>query len=188
MPVGLSIKEVKEIPSHLINFKIGSRRFLDASIPDSISSFATLTRSQLQDSVSRTKTELSSILKREPRFQKYLADFEDLSAILIKSYQRAADNVKTFADLIRTRTGISSIALDIKKPESAVKKLIRQQIKGKWKTAEEVNDILRATIIVKNKEEARAMVKKLGDVVHKFDDYFDAPKIGYRGINVEMLI
>lgn len=65
-----------------MKFKIGSRSFIDAGVPEAISSFEAFARSQVQDSVSRTKTVLSSILNKEPRFQKYFADLDGLSAIL----------------------------------------------------------------------------------------------------------
>lgn len=72
--------------------------------------------------------------------------------------------------------------------ESSVAKLLRKQLEGKWKSSEEINNILRATIIVKNPEEGREIVRKLGDSVAKFDDYFLNPKGKYKGINVDLML
>ena len=175
-----------KMPPQLIKFKSGLRSFIDAGIPASISSFETLTRSHVQDSVSRAKGVLFSILNNEPRIQKYLADLDDLSAILISAYHKASRNVKTFADLIIKKTGIREISLDIKDVESASKKILRKQLEGKWKSVEEVNDILRGTIIAESKEEARSMAKKFGNLAVKIDDYFLKPKGRYRGINIDL--
>ncbi|MGB9598391.1 MAG: hypothetical protein ACPLZH_00905, partial [Minisyncoccales bacterium] len=191
------VKEVKStteisigqrLPSQLVKSKIGLRSFIDASTPASISSLENITGSHVQDSVSRTKTLLSSILNREPRFQKYLADLDDLSAILTTVYHRAGKNVKPFADLVRTTTGINEIALDIKGVKSAIYKLLRKRGEGKWQTVDEINNILRGTILAKDEKEAMQILQKLekAGVVEKYDNYFLRPKGEYKGINADL--
>jgi len=158
---------LKELPPQVVKFKIGSRSFVDTSSPSTISSIERFVRSQVQDSVSRTKTVLSSILNNEPRFQKYFGDLDDLSSILISVYRKVPTNVKEFIDLVRRKTGVPVMAVDVKKVESAVEKLLRKQAQGKWKIASEVNNILRGTIIAKDENEARSFLRKLKELLRK---------------------
>lgn len=160
------------------------RSFSDISEPRSASSFFKSVGDQAKDSLSKISTEPSAFMRKiDPEDTKYLK-LDEAASVIKTLYNNAEKNVKELAEVLKSN-GVKGLSVRVKTPESIGEKIVRKAKMGR-NFLEAPNDVVAGTIVVKDEKAARKLVKDLGEKVSKYDDYFNNPTNGYRGINADL--
>jgi len=171
------------------------------SIPSSkIPPTAPTLRKLLEDlsNISAKSTPFSSETLKIPSevFKKYRNLIEEVFSAINKDdtilsllYKKAVDNVNSLAKLSKDLAPDGQVRIDIKTPNSIVEKVIIKRIQGDENyTFDDINDVLRATVVAKDKMEISEMIAKIDEKIIIGDtDYFATPnKYGYRGRHIDI--
>ena len=164
----------------------GPRSFFDISTPET-SDALTFVDAQVKDSLSKISAKVDPVvtLKIDPDDVKYLnPDFVSIATTL---YQKAGNNARALLEVIKG-LGFNKASVDIKSLESFAEKVTRKtKTLGQYNPSE-INDLVRATIVVDSEKEALATLRSLGDKVKNVTNYFNQPTNGYRGLNVDIVL
>lgn len=166
---------------------------LGISIPSQRTSAELGTRRQLEDALSKisaTKKDPSSLTRKmSPSILKYLGNVSDINVSLSSLYQRVSRNVKEYSEIIKN-VGGEQVEISIKQPESVLDKIARRQAEGKLEyDFDNVPDVIRGRVIVKNEAQIDDIVKNIRSKVPIVDDedFFLKPNgWGYRGRNLNI--
>ncbi len=178
-----------------------------ADLTDSGSSFSEISKPSLATSIGKAETKArdflsnlsartipftekslkisSSVLKN---FGSFIAELEKDNLPVRKLYDSALKITSKYGSILKKLPGNPTYSIDIKTPESVIRKVIQKRIKNADYPIEKINDVLRSRVIYETTSEVIDAKKAIPNVTYTAD-YFKTPDItGYRGLNLGLTI